>query len=327
MFGFGGGYGYGGYGGGYGGFDDDTVDRSHFRDKSDAAEAREVAAKKTFSAALLKREMNGEKTLWLENLIKPSVHLTDACWKDFRKFVVSHGCSCKRVEATAEEKKKCGAKRKGKCFFISVKMTAEAQVAAIAKAPAGTKTATLVPFAPTKPDSAYKMYCDAHRASTKARLPRGTTAAQVTAALKAAWAKCDTSPYEDKAAAASATYAIALDAYQSGNLPSASSSSSAAAAATPQTAKKRGAPEAAEEAPEANKKPRAAVGYPDAEAAGDWFPGRVTSLAKDGLSVAVAFDDGGVDDNVPYAHVEWTLDGVVVGARVTAWWPEEEVVG
>ena len=96
--------------------------------------------------------------------------------------------------------------------------------------------------------------------------------------------------------------------------------------ATPRSTRKnlkRGATRtAAAAAAEPAAKRGAAVGYPSADAVGGWYPGRVTSIAKNKLTVAVEYDDGGVDGKVPWAHVEWTRDGYGVGARVSAWWPE-----
>jgi hypothetical protein len=55
-------------------------------------------------------------------LLKPPTHLTDPCWRDFKRFVASHaGWSAKRREATEEEKRAHGdEKRKGKAYFVDV---------------------------------------------------------------------------------------------------------------------------------------------------------------------------------------------------------------
>merc|ERR550519_2110436 len=54
-------------------------------------------------------------------LLKPSCHLTGACWKSFRKHVISFDDWVpKRRVVTEEEKKQHKETRKGKVYFIDV---------------------------------------------------------------------------------------------------------------------------------------------------------------------------------------------------------------
>ena len=54
-------------------------------------------------------------------LLKPYDHLTSACWRDFKKFVVEHaGWTAKRRQATQAEKLKHGMTRKGAVYFVDV---------------------------------------------------------------------------------------------------------------------------------------------------------------------------------------------------------------
>mmetsp|Transcript_13758 Transcript_13758/g.41603 ORF Transcript_13758/g.41603 Transcript_13758/m.41603 type:complete len:144 (-) Transcript_13758:1493-1924(-) len=64
-------------------------------------------------------------------LLKPSCHLTKACWESFTKFVQSHpGWSCRRRVATDSEKRVYDCK--GRAFFVDVSYDS-------AKNPAGRK--------------------------------------------------------------------------------------------------------------------------------------------------------------------------------------------
>ena len=56
-------------------------------------------------------------------LLQPSDHLTQKCWSDFSKFVKSHpGWSAKRRAATESEKAEFKITRKGKVYFVEVKL-------------------------------------------------------------------------------------------------------------------------------------------------------------------------------------------------------------
>lgn len=54
-------------------------------------------------------------------LLKPSVHLTAACYRDFRKYVEGYAqWSVSRRQATPQEKLDSGETRKGAVYFIDV---------------------------------------------------------------------------------------------------------------------------------------------------------------------------------------------------------------
>jgi hypothetical protein len=118
MFGYGRGFGmFGGGGGGY--FDDDGIDRSDWKDKSDAATRRENEAKQLFDAFIEKRKTFPSFPV-TEEVIPPECHLTDPCWKTFKNYVISKGCTAKRREATPQERKASGDKRQSKMYVVSV---------------------------------------------------------------------------------------------------------------------------------------------------------------------------------------------------------------
>lgn len=86
------------YGFGMGGYDDMFgVDRGDWAEKSQKAEQRERFAKDAFTSFLSRCE-NETVFPFTEVVVKPSNHLTDACWRDFKKFVISKGCTAKRRE-------------------------------------------------------------------------------------------------------------------------------------------------------------------------------------------------------------------------------------
>lgn len=61
--------------------------------------------------------MPKEKTTFA--LIDPEVHLTDACWKSFRKWVLGHtGWSAARVACTDAERLTRQETRRGKTFWV-----------------------------------------------------------------------------------------------------------------------------------------------------------------------------------------------------------------
>ncbi len=55
-----------------------------------------------------------------EEVVDASTHLTETCWKTFRKRVENKGCKAKRREATFAERLDSGDKRKGKLYVISI---------------------------------------------------------------------------------------------------------------------------------------------------------------------------------------------------------------
>ena len=107
---------FGFLGGGYSGY---GPDRSGWRDKSDAAVRREEDAKRRFDALL---QESKESTVFpmTRDVVPPNVHLTDACWKTFKQYVLSQGCTTKRREATREERIASKETRKSKVYVISV---------------------------------------------------------------------------------------------------------------------------------------------------------------------------------------------------------------
>ena len=138
------------------GFDDGYgIDRSGFAEKSQAAQRRQDEAVELFNAMRKEAEgaaeadckrveqeviacdtplyrdvrnimlsyvgapAAGEKSTF--ELLKPSCHLTGACFKDFRKHVRGFtGWSVVRREATPAEKMASGETRRGKVYFTSV---------------------------------------------------------------------------------------------------------------------------------------------------------------------------------------------------------------
>jgi hypothetical protein len=55
-----------------------------------------------------------------EQVVSADTHLTDACWKSFRRRVEDKGCKPKRREATFQERLASKDKHKGKLYGISV---------------------------------------------------------------------------------------------------------------------------------------------------------------------------------------------------------------
>jgi len=124
MFGRGGFYGgFGGYGG-YGGFDDDSLERGDWSEKSGAASRREEAARAAFKEVHGKTMADTPVSATTYELLKPSTHLTQPCWRDVKKYIVSHaGWSAKRRQATEAEKRQHGEKRQSAVYFVDVTFT------------------------------------------------------------------------------------------------------------------------------------------------------------------------------------------------------------
>ena len=55
-------------------------------------------------------------------LVVPKVHLTQPCYYDFRKYALQKGVKVGRRQATDEERKASGDKRKGKLYMIWAKL-------------------------------------------------------------------------------------------------------------------------------------------------------------------------------------------------------------
>ena len=102
----------------------DRIDRRSWAAKSAAAIAREEMAKNLFETVRLTMEAREDLQPGFREtfeLLKPSCHLTKACWASFRKHVRSfNGWRAKRRIATPEEKKKHGETRKGNVYFTDV---------------------------------------------------------------------------------------------------------------------------------------------------------------------------------------------------------------
>lgn len=99
-------------------------DRRGWADKSEAAMRRERIADGKFDE-FLKRcsalDMNDKSIFPLtEEVVDAGTHLTDACWKTFRKRVENKGCKAKRRLATFEERRASGDTRKGKLYVITI---------------------------------------------------------------------------------------------------------------------------------------------------------------------------------------------------------------
>ena len=126
--GFGGGY--GGYGdifgfGGYGGFyDHDGLNRGDWAEKSGAASRREEQARAAFKDLHGKTMADAPAAATTYELLKPSTHLTQPCWRDVKKYIVSHpGWSAKRRQATEAEKRQHGETRQSAVYFVDVTFT------------------------------------------------------------------------------------------------------------------------------------------------------------------------------------------------------------
>ena len=146
--GFGGGF-YGGYGdifgfGGYGGFyDDDGLNRGDWAEKSGAASRREDQARAAFKDLHDKTMADKPAAATTYELLKPSTHLTQPCWRDVKKYIVSHpGWSAKRRQATEAEKRQHGETRKAAVYFVDVSFKPP-------KAPKSAGTAAPVAAAPS----------------------------------------------------------------------------------------------------------------------------------------------------------------------------------
>ena len=114
---------YGGYGG-YGGFDDDSLERGDWAEKSGAASRRVEEARAAFKAVHGKAMANPPAAPTTYELLKPSTHLTQPCWRDLKKHIACHaGWSAKRRQATEAEKRQSGEKRQSAVYFVDVTFT------------------------------------------------------------------------------------------------------------------------------------------------------------------------------------------------------------
>mmetsp|Transcript_9241 Transcript_9241/g.11661 ORF Transcript_9241/g.11661 Transcript_9241/m.11661 type:complete len:297 (+) Transcript_9241:71-961(+) len=101
------------------------IDNSAWAEKSEAALGREQAAIRTFQETFLPQAKQATSfPFTIEGLIAPDNHLTDACWRTFKKTVIAHGCATKRREVSIMEKNALRSKaRKGKMYAIDVSIS------------------------------------------------------------------------------------------------------------------------------------------------------------------------------------------------------------
>ena len=98
-----------------------TIDRSNFAAKSQAALRRERDALEIFDEYRIESSAHPNDAITDAILLPPWLHLTNPCWKTFRKYVSSFpGWTTKRRVATPEEKIAAKAKRKGQVYFVMV---------------------------------------------------------------------------------------------------------------------------------------------------------------------------------------------------------------
>lgn len=112
--------GYAGYFDGDGG-DSFGPGRRDWAAKSSAALNRERIADGLFDKFLDKcSELTPSLFPITEEVVMANVHLTEACYKSFRRRVMDKGCKVKRREATLDERENSDDKRKCKLYVISV---------------------------------------------------------------------------------------------------------------------------------------------------------------------------------------------------------------
>jgi hypothetical protein len=73
----------------------------------------------TFITECNNTKQDADFPLTQDAVVTADIHLTDACWKTFRKYVEAKGCRAKRREALYAERRK-GATRKGKMYVIKI---------------------------------------------------------------------------------------------------------------------------------------------------------------------------------------------------------------
>ena len=120
--------------------------------------------------------INAEKGIPIE-IVPPKVHLVGGCWKQFKAFVESHGCSCKRREATSLEMNKEQRKLKRASHFIAVSVPASAAAKARGMVQPGATSATGNRKAPRKSKaapSAYIIFSGEKREEIRAANPHAT---------------------------------------------------------------------------------------------------------------------------------------------------------
>jgi hypothetical protein len=130
--------------------------RAGFAEKSAAAIRREDKAKDTFdtSRGEIEAEADAAGAAKTIKLLDPSCHLTDACWKTFKKHVLDNRgwTHVKRRVATDQEKRAHGEKRKGKCYFVDITYDPRKKnkLAATTKQPVATMITSFLSPAPAE---------------------------------------------------------------------------------------------------------------------------------------------------------------------------------
>ena len=97
---------------------------NNWKDKSDAAKSRELYAKSIFDHQFLPQTKKSTTSFpfTMNDIIPPEIHLTNLCYRDFRKYVISQGCSVSRRVITEEEKAamKSVDRKRVKMYYISI---------------------------------------------------------------------------------------------------------------------------------------------------------------------------------------------------------------
>ena len=154
----------------------DDVGRHTWRSKSDAAMRREQQAKDAFTSLKAQAHKDGVAHKTTFDLLPPSVHLTQPCWKTFRQFVTGHaGWSISRTAATAAEKAEHKETRQATVYFTTLTYDPK-KGGAIAGTGAPAKTATAAVASKTALGTAAPANVAA-AASKKAKIPPGAAAA------------------------------------------------------------------------------------------------------------------------------------------------------
>ena len=89
--------------------------------KSAISLRREKQATQIFNSKLVELAgSNLSSDVHCSGLVNPAIHLTNECFKDFRKVVNAAQSTVTRREATDLEKKSLGILQKRKCYFLDV---------------------------------------------------------------------------------------------------------------------------------------------------------------------------------------------------------------
>ena len=155
----------------------DDVGRHTWRSKSDAAMRREQQAKDAFTSLKAQAHQDGVAHKTTFDLLPPSVHLTQPCWKTFRQFVTGHaGWSVSRTAATAVEKAEHKETRQATVYFTTVTYDPKKGGAIAGTGAPAAKAATAVAASKTALGTATPANVAA-AAIKKAKIPPGAAAA------------------------------------------------------------------------------------------------------------------------------------------------------